>query len=934
MKKLCDRLILTKILISILIIFIGIGALELRAFAEDKPVETPTSDIEDIQESSPTPEPTPETTPEPSDDMDGIDENINSDEENSENSRSENLICLDLNVILDGNYIYSFSSGLNADVYINDQLVGTNVNDFVDYYVDGTKYKFILHPDTTKYRCIETEYQGVLTSENGNRKPIDVVLYSIGEKKLTVTGDEGIESIQGNGNYAIGSYATVTYTVQPGYHITKVTGDYYVESTVQGEGGLLATDGEWANLAGRTGTVSETYQVLAYDRTLQIHTEPNKCTITIDPNGGTYKGNSDRTSEEVANGTVYELNEIPTRPGYTFQGWKLSGGGTIKSGTALEIAYTNSTSKTDNDGTTYTNYTLTYKNDSNGYVWPFFELLTYSYELNHTYQVEFDIRVNTVPTGFDHTHIRHGAFHNNFYSPKIDIGNIVSAWNHKTMTRAFNSTTEIDNDGNPQTVSPAIEFFSQLSAGNTGVFDFDVKNVTVYDVTAQKYVTSNDSNVKAGTTVEIIDTDATVTAVWTPNTYTVHYDITDSETTIPDQTFIFDNPNGDTISTIKPVRKGYTFAGWRYDDTEDSSFSKLFNPGDKIPSGYGDFTLHATWEPITYTNTIWHWAVGFKNKEGNNEDKTARLLRTTTFKKNYGEKLTYTTADAIALPNGFSLSGIVGSPSYEGSLKHYSMGTSFTQPAKSTSAEYDYYPITYNITYNLDGGKIATANPSTYNVLYGVDFANEPVRSGYKFLGWYIGGKMVTGINVGCNATFTSADDLYAKLATRTIGNQTVEAKWEKLTDITITNTVSGNMGNKSKDFTYTFQLPSSFNGTKLTVVDGNGNTSTVTIGSDCKLSFTLKHGQSYTIKELDEAQFNSIKGLTNYGISETIYAEEGYKTSSTAKMDAHGNIQLIFNNQNGSVLPTGIILAGSGMGIIVALVIALGRLIKHKFIK
>ena len=78
--------VLTKIAIGILIIFIGIGALGLRAFAEDKPVETPISDIEDIQESSPTPEPTPETTPEPSDDMDNIDGNVNNDEENSENS--------------------------------------------------------------------------------------------------------------------------------------------------------------------------------------------------------------------------------------------------------------------------------------------------------------------------------------------------------------------------------------------------------------------------------------------------------------------------------------------------------------------------------------------------------------------------------------------------------------------------------------------------------------------------------------------------------------------------------------------------------------------------------------------------------------------------------------------------------------------------------
>lgn len=331
-----------------------------------------------------------------------------------------------------------------------------------------------------------------------------------------------------------------------------------------------------------------------------------KRNLFIDPNGGTYKGNSDKTSEEVRNGTVYELNEIPTRPGYTFQGWKLSGGGTLKSGTGFWLNYgTNSTSKTDKDGTAYTNYSLICKNTSNSYIWPYFGLLTYSYELNHTYQTEFDIRVNTVPTGFDHTHIKNGAFHNNYNLHNIDdIGNIVSAWNHRTMTRTFNSTIELDNEGNPQTVSPTIEFYSQLPPGKTGIFDFDIKNVTVYDVTAQKYVTSNDPNVKAGTTLVVGDNDSTVTAVWEPNTYKVSYDINGGTGTIEDQTFVYGNTAGETISATKPTKKGYTFAGWRWDDPNDETNFRLFDPGDKIPSDLQDFTLHAMWVANGYHVTF------------------------------------------------------------------------------------------------------------------------------------------------------------------------------------------------------------------------------------------------------------------------------------------------------------------------------------------
>jgi uncharacterized repeat protein (TIGR02543 family) len=61
--------------------------------------------------------------------------------------------------------------------------------------------------------------------------------------------------------------------------------------------------------------------------------------------------------------------------------------------------------------------------------------------------------------------------------------------------------------------------------------------------------------------------------------------------------------------------------------------------------------------------------------------------------------------------------------------------------------------------------------------LYGVTFAN-PTRTGHTFKNWTIGGTAVTGINVGANASFSSADDLRNKCASRTTGNKTVVANW------------------------------------------------------------------------------------------------------------------------------------------------------------
>lgn len=745
-----------------------------------------------------------------------------------DNSSSENLIHLDLNVILDGTCIYSFPSGLNADVYINDQLVETNVNDFNGDYADGTKYKFVLHPDTTKYRCIETEYQGVLTSENGDLKPIFAVLYSIGEKKLTVTGDEGIERIQGNGNYAIGSDATVTYTVKPGYHITKVTGDYYIESLDEGKGGLLANDGEWTNLAGKTGTVSESYQVLAYNRTLQVHTESDKHTITIDPNGGTYGGNSGATTVDSEYGASYELNEIPIREGYTFVGWKSENANIVSGNAGGNInAYTSS--KLDSDGTPYTNFSYSYTNKFKETSYPNINFYYYPYTSGHKYSVHYDIRIHSI-YNLQYFMMRNAMCDNDWTPPAFSWfyeDSTVNKWMHYQMTTPYAITGDtwyVENKY-ANIIRPNVEFYAAIASGQTGAFDFDIKNIAVYDETDQKYLPSISDNAKAGTTVEMGDSDATVTAVWEPN---------------------------------------------------------------------------------TYTNSIYHWALGLEHAEGNNAQKDAFQLNKTLFTKKYGEQIIYTANDAISIPNGYSLSKSCSTSSYDDNWRTYAIGKSFTQPAKSTFMAYYYLPTTYNITYNLDGGKIATANPSTYNVLYGVDFTNEPIKNGYRFLGWYIGDQKVTGINVGATATFSSADDLYAKLKTRTTGNQTVTAKWEKLTDLKVNAAVSGNMGSRDKEFVFTTQFPSSLYGKTLTVEKSDGITSTIPIDDSGVASFKLKHGESITFKDLTAEQANAVKALHDLGIKEQDYSSEGYSTVYSVSSEPDGTLVVSYRNTKQAAVPTG----------------------------
>ena len=240
------------------------------------------------------------------------------------------------------------------------------------------------------------------------------------------------------------------------------------------------------------------------------------------------------------------------------------------------------------------------------------------------------------------------------------------------------------------------------------------------------------------------------------------------------------------VSLKNPTRTGYTFDGWYNGSTKVtginegknatfSSASELYSELAKRTTG--DITLTAKWTPITYKNKIDHWAWGFTNNEGNNTDKNALKLGSTYFDAEYNSKYTMDSSLKTTIPNGFKFMSTFSTEAIDGVWKGYPIGTQVTQKSDSMRYEYGYQPITYKITYNLNGGTNNSSNPSYYNVLYGVSLKN-PTRTGYAFDGWYIGDTKVTGINEGKTAWFTSADNLYQELASRKTGNITLEARW------------------------------------------------------------------------------------------------------------------------------------------------------------
>ena len=282
-------------------------------------------------------------------------------------------------------------------------------------------------------------------------------------------------------------------------------------------------------------------------------------TISIDPNGGSYNGSTGVTKTNQTSGKSVEINQIPTRSGYTFIGWKRSGSGSLHSGHSYNRSGITQYEKADSDGTAYTNYKMDFDNTTNtGYAYPCIQYFSYGYTSGHTYQLSVDVRVNKSSNN-EYAHIRHSAFVNNWVAPSTTVNYLTNGWEHRTIERTFTGTTS-EQSGTNYNIYPFVEFYAGIAGGKRGVLDFDMKNLTIYDVTAGKYVTSNHNSIKNGATVDVGTGNTTITAVWAPNRYTVTYNPNKGSGSMSPDTVSY----GTAYQTKKNsfTRTGYTFTGW------------------------------------------------------------------------------------------------------------------------------------------------------------------------------------------------------------------------------------------------------------------------------------------------------------------------------------------------------------------------------------
>lgn len=222
-----------------------------------------------------------------------------------------------------------------------------------------------------------------------------------------------------------------------------------------------------------------------------------------------------------------------------------------------------------------------------------------------------------------------------------------------------------------------------------------------------------------------------------------------------------------------PSKSGYTFKGWytaSSGGTKKTS-SSTFTAAD---------TLYAQWTPIDYTLTL----KGNGGTIGTNsswDGSGTQVTKTLHYEDPYGS-LPYS---SISYP-GYKIRGTnsTTNPGWFTTQTGSTRVTSTTtMPAANTTIWAQWDLITYNITYELNGG---TANnlPATYNVTTSTFTLPTPTRPGYSFAGW-------TGSN-GSTAQTT------VTIAKGSTGNKSYTANWN-LNSYTITFDAASNGGTTSE---------------------------------------------------------------------------------------------------------------------------------------
>ena len=323
--------------------------------------------------------------------------------------------------------------------------------------------------------------------------------------------------------------------------------------------------------------------------------------------------------------------------------------------------------------------------------------------------------------------------------------------------------------------------------------------------------------------------DITCTATWQINQYTITFDSNGGSDVDP----IKQDYNTAVTAPAAPTKTGYTFTGWTPAVPET------------IPAE--DMTVTAQWQINQYTIT-------FDSNGGSDVDPITQDYNTAV------------TAPAAPTKKGYSFEG-------------WTPAVPTTMPAENKTLTATWNLVTYNITYNLAGGTVATANPTSYNVESAAITLNNPTKEHFDFAGW-------TGTGLDA-ATKTVV------IATGSTEDRSYTATWTKqkfTVNITGGNVIADNLNPEyGDDVVLTIlededaellkltvdgtDVTASVSAGKYTITNVTANVEVVAIWNKTKEGIYMAHSQA-TFSCTQDLDFTTVEGLK-------VYVASGYNKSS-----------------------------------------------------
>jgi len=539
-----------------------------------------------------------------------------------------------------------------------------------------------------------------------------------------------------------------------------------------------------------------TYKVIAEDiagnRVEEIYTlrviVNGKVTVSFDVNGG---DSLDNDLVLIAHNESFEL-EIPTRTGYKFIGWSFEG-----------VFYT------DKNGNSIKAFDESFNIATLTANWSKIYAITYELSGGSTtnvteYTIESETIVLSNPTKDHYDFVEwqlDGKKITEIESGSIGDKTIVAVWTPTDYSIDYELNGCVNNDANvdkytieSETIvlsNPTKEHYdfvewqldgkkvTEIASGSYGnkrlvaiwmptvyTITYELNggnavNETTYTIESETIVLSNPTKdhydfvewqLDGKKVTEIASGsygDKTIVAVWTPNVYTITYQLNGGDAT---NVGTYTIESGSIILT-NPTKTGYKFLGWSGTDIDGMSTNVV------IPSGStGNREYTAKWEAITYTITY--------ELDG----------RSTTNVTEYTIE-----SETIVLSN----------PTKD----HYDFvewqldGKKVTEIASGSYGDKTivavWTPTVYSITYELDGG--STINEATYTIESEDIILNNPTKTGYTFLGW--SGTEIDGMST--NVVIPSGST----------GNREYTANWEIIT-YTITYELDGGTTTNNTEYT------------------------------------------------------------------------------------------------------------------------------------